>query len=266
MPRLVIGSSPLARGLPDQPPDPPGGVRIIPARAGFTRPRRRTSSRMSGSSPLARGLQFDVEVVSGQHRIIPARAGFTQAVEGQGDRLADHPRSRGVYSQVAPRNRAAGGSSPLARGLLSNWRRLCGAPGIIPARAGFTAPPPSGWRGDRDHPRSRGVYCRALYPRDQASGSSPLARGLRHDIVVGVGPRRIIPARAGFTPNWDGSTWPGRDHPRSRGVYSRTRPQTTDIGGSSPLARGLLPTTNWIVGSRRIIPARAGFTYGSRHS
>ena len=38
---------------------------------------------------------------------------------------------------------------------------------------------------------------------------------------------------------------------------------TTISGGSSPLARGLLPRRHRIKGAARIIPARAGFTHNS---
>ena len=93
-------------------------VWIIPARAGFTipaspvpsvgpdHPRSRgvyrcavqRTKRFSGSSPLARGLPSMICGASTLRGIIPARAGFTRP---QGEALtpvADHPRSRGVYS------------------------------------------------------------------------------------------------------------------------------------------------------------------------
>ena len=72
------------------------------------------------------------------------------------------------------------GSSPLARGLLSEAVTRFVDDGIIPARAGFTVivqifPFILG-----DHPRSRGVYF--ITPDGDAyqAGSSPLARGLRY--------------------------------------------------------------------------------------
>ena len=113
------------------------------------------------------------------------------------------------------------------------------------------------------------------------SGSSPLARGLRH----GKRPRQrrlgIIPARAGFTSFLVMKGPVAPDHPRSRGVYhlidehlqacSVDHPRSRGVYllqssaslrgiGSSPLARGLPcrePTIRNIPG---IIPARAGFT------
>ncbi len=114
----VAGSSPLARGLPA-----PGSTRgpslgIIPARAGFTthpfpgafpardHPRSRgvyrssatQASQRCGSSPLARGLPLRVRARARVFRIIPARAGFTHVRLVLTRFVADHPRSRGVYS------------------------------------------------------------------------------------------------------------------------------------------------------------------------
>ena len=91
-------------------------------------------------------------------------------------------------------------------------------------------------------------------------GSSPLARGLPLDPLLGFGVGRIIPARAGFTSTptaWSSTGW---DHPRSRGVYPRAPPSPAAPSGSSPLARGLRRPRTARGGTRRIIPARAGFT------
>ena len=92
-----MGSSPLARGLRYLLPAKHSGVRIIPARAGFTEvgvehghrledhPRSRgvyadlswDGEPMVGSSPLARGLRGFHAVGGKNFGIIPARAGFT---------------------------------------------------------------------------------------------------------------------------------------------------------------------------------------------
>ena len=111
------GSSPLARGLHPAISRQPRRLRIIPARAGFTRPaftRANTApdhprsrgvytaggggaSDPGGSSPLARGLRFVQVAAGGLH--------------------LDHPRSRGVYRRTCQTSRPTPGSSPLARGL-----------------------------------------------------------------------------------------------------------------------------------------------------
>ena len=152
------------------------------------------------------------------------------------------------------------GSSPLARGLRLPRLRGDRRQGIIPARAGFTRrrsrPRPS----CQDHPRSRGVYVRFVYVVLSSGGSSPLARGLLRVDTASLSGRRIIPARAGFTPISRSCPCWSTDHPRSRGVYL-FRGWVTSLGrGSSPLARGLPISTPVRPVTSRIIPARAGFT------
>ena len=256
----AAGSSPLARGLQLAGPSVSGDPRIIPARAGFT---FRKTSRNSfipdhprsrgvyvlpiprpptemGSSPLARGLPFRGGARWVGSGIIPARAGFTAADARVGDGHGDHPRSRGVYRSASRAPSIGPGSSPLARGLLSPKRTVPQNRRIIPARAGFTEYAGSATTGDKDHPRSRGVYSGVQETAVKPSGSSPLARGLR--VVprldsLGCG---IIPARAGFTRSGQGPHRGRSDHPRSRGVYFPKDAKS--------------PGRHWI------IPARAGFT------
>ncbi len=112
--------------------------------------------------------------------------------------------------------------------------------GIIPARAGFTGSGSSPATHHRDHPRSRGVYFHLAVVLDATHGSSPLARGLRHQ-----GHRH----GGGHS-----------DHPRSRGVYERCDAGLSALPGSSPLARGLLLEGLRDAIVKGIIPARAGFT------
>ena len=242
----LLGSSPLARGLRDLALLHRLPEGIIPARAGFTsgtpspsrswsdHPRSRgvyapgtaSASWLKGSSPLARGLR-GVEFLGGDFaRIIPARAGFTHIL---------------VLALLL-----TGGSSPLARGLRVADIRDSLAVGIIPARAGFThtSNRPPAQHGD--HPRSRGVYADLTVIL------------LRH--------YWIIPARAGFTFMPLARMMRMADHPRSRGVYSSTTIRSRLLLGSSPLARGLPGRRGQERVTDRIIPARAGFTIGARHS
>ena len=152
------GSSPLARGLHRLHDELDAGLRIIPARAGFTgragqgshgredHPRSRgvylgraaDGSGSTGSSPLARGLPGHPQAPHNRTRIIPARAGFTTAPIMIIGIVTDHPRSRGVYHSAWNTLPAARGSSPLARGLLDPAGLHRGPERIIPARAGFT--------------------------------------------------------------------------------------------------------------------------------
>ena len=155
----------------------------------------------------------------------------------------DHPRSRGVYSTRPGLTVWSGGSSPLARGLPQSDADGPGWSRIIPARAGFTHSPGERRRLPADHPRSRGVYPLGRPLRSSLRGSSPLARGLR-----------------GFTTH---TCTVKRDHPRSRGVYrARTLGRCSQVG-SSPLARGLRGRGSALCTCVRIIPARAGFTFGT---
>ena len=217
-------------------------------------------ARHQGSSPLARGLPVLRLGGPGRARIIPARAGFTHPTHKTEGNLEDHPRSRGVYQTAIALGRHGAGSSPLARGLLTDCDGQWALAGIIPARAGFThrvylhrARPP-------DHPRSRGVYSWVGAPAPRALGSSPLARGLRSPPRSRILSRRIIPARAGFTTCARRGPGSWKDHPRSRGVYLSSPPCRWRARGSSPLARGLPGGGVEERASLRIIPARAGFT------
>ena len=277
---ILIGSSPLARGLRFRPVLLRRASRIIPARAGFTYGFRRTTQSMQdhprsrgvyaslmtwgcsmrGSSPLARGLLVITAALVGRRWIIPARAGFTLTEFNNSKTVGDHPRSRGVYCDSTLLFARISGSSPLARGLPPRSRFRGRGRGIIPARAGFTrtAKVPTPWSGD--HPRSRGVYLRSPISARSAAGSSPLARGLRTSHRPFVKIERIIPARAGFTGHPDGIGLRSRDHPRSRGVYWLVIAAEVAILGSSPLARGLRNAINERIAELRIIPARAGFT------
>ena len=238
------------------------------------------SSLLPGSSPLARGLRPYRQRHHGRRGIIPARAGFTRAGESNPRFDRDHPRSRGVYVRPALVIRMALGSSPLARGLPGDREGEDGlagiipargglprpphgggrSAGIIPARAGFTTAAPSSWAPSTDHPRSRGVYRDPLAEPVLKDGSSPLARGLLHEGAA-VNPRAgIIPARAGFTVARAVAVIVFPDHPRSRGVYPRTRAAHTVPHRSSPLARGLHYPHADMMEYLGIIPARAGFT------
>ena len=172
-----------------------------------------------GSSPLARGLLPAAPAKAKKPGIIPARAGFTVLTFRRSSEIWDHPRSRGVYFPDVQVEDKQYGSSPLARGLRPGADVVGAGQGIIPARAGFTHAGTVQARGARDHPRSRGVYLARLVNPCLRDGSSPLARGLPAIGNHGYRPRRIIPARAGFTRSpWRVPEY-SQDHPRSRGVY-----------------------------------------------
>ena len=100
----------------------------------------------------------------------------------------------------------------------------------------------------------------------EGSGSSPLARGKRWDILAGIKTPGLIPARAGKTKRVARPTARARAHPRSRGENQRQQAMTTLRMGSSPLARG--KPAKQIRGRHilRLIPARAGKTIINKSS
>ena len=135
MEMLVMGSSPLSRGILSPQSLPQNISRIIPALAGNTlvvwvdrlgcgdHPRsrgeyflcapRRGPNR--GSSPLSRGIPIQLGPRGRPVRIIPALAGNTELVRLRRQLGQDHPRSRGEY--VAPRRRTHSCSDhPRSRG------------------------------------------------------------------------------------------------------------------------------------------------------
>ena len=128
-------------------------------------------------------------------RFIPARAGNTLRVLSTGQRLAVHPRSRGEHGTRRPPITTSPGSSPLARGTLRRDLSPRPADRFIPARAGNTAGGAQSTQQAAVHPRSRGEHGSGF----GSGGSSPLARGTRHEATRYCVHRRFIPARAGNT-------------------------------------------------------------------
>ena len=180
--------------------------------------------REPGSSPLSRGILWPVSVVVDLERIIPALAGNTPAARPSPPPRQDHPRSRGEYSHRAPGTGAQVGSSPLSRGIRYTLKPGMRGGGIIPALAGNTrtCSPRSPERPD--HPRSRGEYAPNHRQRGTATGSSPLSRGIPKSFGRGSTYKRIIPALAGNTQGRNRRTNNSKDHPRSRGEYTRAQP------------------------------------------
>ena len=152
------------------------------------------------------------------------------------------------------------GSSPHTRGLRGSWRPQSAPWRIIPAHAGFTPQQPSALPSPKDHPRTRGVYCRVVISMPGRRGSSPHTRGLQVEAMGLTWDERIIPAHAGFTNDGGNFSDGHRDHPRTRGVYPITRPNRSRTSGSSPHTRGLRARGGRPGAGLGIIPAHAGFT------
>ena len=152
----------------------------------------------------------------------------------------DHPRSRGEYRGDRLLSGCGGGSSPLSRGIRWISYERTGRARIIPALAGNTPHLLHQVKDKRDHPRSRGEYGGRSPRNSEASGSSPLSRGIPViDQVTG----EILP-----------------DHPRSRGEYPHALCIASCMHGSSPLSRGILFIGPKLVVLAGIIPALAGNT------
>ena len=113
----VSGSSPLARGLPQDGLLDAGAARIIPARAGFTSVRSPRTSRIP-DHPRSRGVYAtafpDVHPRVGSS---PLARGLRRMIGRRPAPPGDHPRSRGVYGVRQIMDASLRGSSPLARGL-----------------------------------------------------------------------------------------------------------------------------------------------------
>ena len=93
-------------------------------------------------------------------------------------------------------------------------------------------------------------------------GSSPLSRGIQAMNTTELLNGGIIPALAGNTPAKACTALARRDHPRSRGEYSRHGAPLPFCRGSSPLSRGIRGVRLRIIFPFRIIPALAGNTLG----
>ena len=115
--RACVGSSPLARGLPESGTQARRRTRDHPRSRGVYVCITCVCVAVGGSSPLARGLRADDVQGHACLRIIPARAGFTASRWDWRSGWRDHPRSRGVYREELNTPTYMAGSSPLARGL-----------------------------------------------------------------------------------------------------------------------------------------------------
>ena len=117
-----------------------------------------------------------------------------------------------------------------------------------------------------DHPRGCGEHLVCRKSCFVGSGSSPRMRGAPRAIGVPWPEPRIIPADAGSTPLGAASLGCARDHPRGCGEHEDPQAATDRCSGSSPRMRGARNKLECKRDIRRIIPADAGSTPGSRTS
>ncbi len=175
---MVVGSSPLSRGILRSRRQGCRHQGIIPALAGNTlyqgssgpypadHPRSRGEyllvaepcTTLVGSSPLSRGILLGAVTKDPPEGIIPALAGNTAGARSSCQGARDHPRSRGEYRAGGEVLSLVFGSSPLSRGIRGAPRRRRLRRGIIPALAGNTPGSHQAVLPHPDHPRSRGEY------------------------------------------------------------------------------------------------------------
>ena len=91
------------------------------------------------------------------------------------------------------------GSSPRGRGKLDRAAGPGQVLGLIPARAGKTAPPERTHSCSTAHPRAGGENGDIVENTDPLLGSSPRGRGKQGTQAVEAELRGLIPARAGKT-------------------------------------------------------------------
>ena len=195
------GSSPRARGTPWRERPGPAGRRFIPAGAGNTKrvhcpcrarsvhPRGRgehrstcaADDRSRGSSPRARGTRLRCRHEAGPPRFIPAGAGNTRCVASGPSSAPVHPRGRGEHALAICAAVKVFGSSPRARGTLTRCFDFFFESRFIPAGAGNTPDQSVTACPHRVHPRGRGEHACQTPGAAKLAGSSPRARGTRHD-------------------------------------------------------------------------------------
>ena len=156
------------------------------------------------------------------------------------------------------------GSSPRVRGKQALKFIQEANQRIIPARAGQTGLLGAAGLGGADHPRACGANASSAAACKSLAGSSPRVRGKPR---IGGATRmvlRIIPARAGQTPERNPRERSGPDHPRACGANKSHTVSPHWRTGSSPRVRGKPSAYTTLEFAVRIIPARAGQTRSIR--
>ncbi len=155
-------------------------------------------------------------------------------------------------------SRSGRGSSPRARGTVTDTAGSAGADRFIPACAGNSGRRQQGGHDQSVHPRVRGEQQARWTISKRATGSSPRARGTAEHVGAGLVVIRFIPACAGNS--WIYILEPCRRpvHPRVRGEQPHDNLGQRHACGSSPRARGTGTRTHQDRLSDRFIPACAG--------
>ena len=193
-------------------------------------------------------------------RLIPARAGKTTKSFTASRTSWAHPRACGenilLLHVVVCRN----GSSPRVRGKPHARRVGPRLHGLIPARAGKTAPGRARRTGRRAHPRACGENEARGAPKGEGDGSSPRVRGKPRNTHSLYTQHGLIPARAGKTCPQSSRGSSRTAHPRACGENEDALRDALARQGSSPRVRGKQGLVLVQLRNGRLIPARAGKT------
>ena len=152
------------------------------------------------------------------------------------------------------------GSSPRVRGKLAEIEVTEALSRLIPARAGKTWGMFSLTTAMKAHPRACGENSLVIPASKRMVGSSPRVRGKPSTTKGMKRHERLIPARAGKTPQAVMLEPTSRAHPRACGENDRSVSVALDPKGSSPRVRGKHHMCGVDADTYRLIPARAGKT------
>ena len=256
------GSSPRGRGKLIAADRCRVRVRLIPAWAGKTTPRRRTPL-TSRAHPRVGG-ENEAAIQAGADTAGSSPRGRGKRGEG-GLQLVDqlaHPRVGGENAYSARDLSKRAGSSPRGRGKLKEQMREVADQRLIPAWAGKTSPTcnatPTTWA----HPRVGGENGGSSVRQSGHGGSSPRGRGKqdRGDSAIVRG--GLIPAWAGKTFIWSAPDLKTAAHPRVGGENHRMKSVAASLMGSSPRGRGKQWSPHTTPARGGLIPAWAGKTFG----
>ena len=278
------GSSPRGRRKRERSRRGGAGWRLIPARAGKTRPGRipdlvvrahpraggenqltaEARKASGGSSPRGRGKHGNAAVMTVRLGLIPTWAGKTRASSRRRTGTRAHPRMGGENSAFDQPIEVAAGSSPHGRGKRRRVRARTLTARLIPARAGKTNGPAAPTREHWAHPRAGGENDRLGDTRRGPPGSSPRGRGKQPADGLRCRCVRLIPTRAGKTPHLSLGWLPQAAHPRAGGENNGAVSLTLSQYGSSPHGRGKPTVAGSGSGVAGLIPAWAGKTFPER--
>ena len=274
------GSSPRGRGKLKIVADVRRVVRLIPAWAGKTRPRRRggehpwahprvggenavTMGRTrvpAGSSPRGRGKRRAARLYDRLGGLIPAWAGKTWSHLSMSAPRSAHPRVGGENDVGDDGEVCRHGSSPRGRGKRLRTTQENHLFRLIPAWAGKTLRAYLVVGGRAAHPRVGGENWTNSTTLEYRSGSSPRGRGKLAARQLSGGGGRLIPAWAGKTRVALLYNIRYRAHPRVGGENEAVVIVSGGGAGSSPRGRGKRAPGGARRGLRRLIPAWAGKT------